>query len=207
MENPYWQFFTGETYLQTEAPVDPSSLTRWRKRIGEEGVETLLALAIEAARKAGMISKASQEKANELTQQLHKVNLPVLERDVERLERSAKQAEAAHSQRANEITRLEVELETNGALGQEETAAEKQREFEHMERRCAELDHRAKALDHLLKLLCEKRSALARRLSAPLQKHLVFRPTSWTACRLPAHYFGSSQWKRFETIVRPLIMH
>ena len=29
VENPYWQLFTGETYLQTEAPVDPSSMTRW----------------------------------------------------------------------------------------------------------------------------------------------------------------------------------
>ena len=25
VENPYWQFFTGETYLQTELPIDPSS--------------------------------------------------------------------------------------------------------------------------------------------------------------------------------------
>jgi hypothetical protein len=32
VENPYWQVFTGETYLQTEPPIDPSSLTRWRKR-------------------------------------------------------------------------------------------------------------------------------------------------------------------------------
>jgi IS5 family transposase len=62
VENPYWQFFTGETDLQTEAPVDPSSLTRWRKRIGEAGVETLLALTIEAARKAGMISKTSVDR-------------------------------------------------------------------------------------------------------------------------------------------------
>ena len=62
VENPYWQFFTGETDLQTEAPVDPSSLTRWRKRVGEAGVETLLALTIEAARKAGMISKTSVDR-------------------------------------------------------------------------------------------------------------------------------------------------
>ena len=59
LENPYWQFFTGETYLQTELPIDPSSLTRWRKRIGEEGVETLLAVTIEAAHAAGLIKKSS----------------------------------------------------------------------------------------------------------------------------------------------------
>jgi hypothetical protein len=27
VENPYWQYLTGETYFQTEAPIDPSSLT------------------------------------------------------------------------------------------------------------------------------------------------------------------------------------
>jgi IS5 family transposase len=34
VENPYWQGFTGETLLQTEPPIDPSSLTCWRKRVG-----------------------------------------------------------------------------------------------------------------------------------------------------------------------------
>ena len=55
VENPYWQYFCGETYLQTELPIDPSSLTRWRKRVGEEGVETLLAASIDAARRGGVI--------------------------------------------------------------------------------------------------------------------------------------------------------
>ncbi|MDA8522945.1 IS5 family transposase [Acidovorax sp. NCPPB 4044] len=59
VENPYWQFFCGETYLQTEPPIDPSSLTRWRKRVGEEGVETLLAASIDAARRGGVIRKCS----------------------------------------------------------------------------------------------------------------------------------------------------
>jgi IS5 family transposase len=62
LENPYWQFFTGETYLQTELPIDPSSLTRWRQRIGEEGVELLLAVTLEAARAAGLIKRASLDK-------------------------------------------------------------------------------------------------------------------------------------------------
>jgi len=59
VEIPYWQFFCGETYLQTEAPIDPSSLTRWRQRVGEEGVEALLAASIDAARRGGVIQKAS----------------------------------------------------------------------------------------------------------------------------------------------------
>lgn len=57
--NLYWQLFTGETYLQTEPPIDSSSLTRWRKRLGEAGVEEPLAETIEAAKRAGVIKAAS----------------------------------------------------------------------------------------------------------------------------------------------------
>ncbi len=53
------QVFTGETWLQTEPPIDPSSLTRWRKRMGEAGVEELLAETIEAAKRAGVIKASS----------------------------------------------------------------------------------------------------------------------------------------------------
>ena len=59
IENPYWQYFCGETDLQTQAPIDPSSLTRWRRRIGEEGVETLLMATIEAARRGGVVKASS----------------------------------------------------------------------------------------------------------------------------------------------------
>jgi IS5 family transposase len=62
VENPYWQVFTGETYLQTEPPVDPSSLTRWRKRLGEAGVEELLAETIDAAKRAGVIKASSAKR-------------------------------------------------------------------------------------------------------------------------------------------------
>lgn len=59
VENPYWQVFTGEIYLQTEPPIDPSSLSRWRKRMGEVGVEELLAQSIEAAKRASVIKPAN----------------------------------------------------------------------------------------------------------------------------------------------------
>ena len=49
-ENPYWQHFSGERYFRHELPCDPSSLVRWRQRIGEEGCEWLLSHTIEAAR-------------------------------------------------------------------------------------------------------------------------------------------------------------
>jgi len=54
-ENPYWQHFCGETFFQHRLPLDPSSMTRWRKRIGEEGVEWLLTQTIEAGKRTGVV--------------------------------------------------------------------------------------------------------------------------------------------------------
>lgn len=62
VENPYWQHFCGETYFQHEPPIDPSSLTRWRQRVGEEGVEWLLTETIEAARRGKVVKKQSFDK-------------------------------------------------------------------------------------------------------------------------------------------------
>jgi hypothetical protein len=55
VENPYHHHFTGGVFFQHKHPIDPSSLTRWRKRTGEEGVEWLLTQTIEAGRKSGAI--------------------------------------------------------------------------------------------------------------------------------------------------------
>ena len=41
--------------MQTESPIDPSSLTRWRKRIGEDGVEKLLMVTIATTLKEGLV--------------------------------------------------------------------------------------------------------------------------------------------------------
>ena len=35
VENPHWQHFSGRQFLEHEFPIDPSSMTRWRKRLGE----------------------------------------------------------------------------------------------------------------------------------------------------------------------------
>jgi IS5 family transposase len=56
VENPYWQFFCGCQYMQHELPIDPSSLSKWRKRVEAERLEKLLeatlhtALAMKAVR-------------------------------------------------------------------------------------------------------------------------------------------------------------
>lgn len=54
VENPYWQYFCGEEYFQHQVPCHPTSLTKWRNRIGEVGCEWMLAVTIQA----GVESKA-----------------------------------------------------------------------------------------------------------------------------------------------------
>jgi IS5 family transposase len=48
VENAYWQYFCGETYFKHEPPIHPTSLTRYRQRLGQDGCEELLHLTIEA---------------------------------------------------------------------------------------------------------------------------------------------------------------
>jgi transposase, IS5 family len=62
VENPYYQHFTAETFFQHRLPIDPSSLTRWRKRIGEEGVEWMLTQTIQAGQKSGVIDEGSAKR-------------------------------------------------------------------------------------------------------------------------------------------------
>ena len=42
LENPYWQYFCGNEYFEHGFPIDASSMTRWRKRVSEAGMEKLL---------------------------------------------------------------------------------------------------------------------------------------------------------------------
>lgn len=45
-ENPYWQYFCGETEMQWGAPCEPSDLVHFRHRIGVEGMQMILAVSI-----------------------------------------------------------------------------------------------------------------------------------------------------------------
>lgn len=64
LENPYWQYFCGFEYFQHEFPLDPSSLVRWRKRIGSKGMEKLLQGTIETAKRNGHVTEKHMERVN-----------------------------------------------------------------------------------------------------------------------------------------------
>lgn len=46
VENPYWQYFTGEQFFQHESPFDPTDFVHFRKRVGEAGMEKVLSLTV-----------------------------------------------------------------------------------------------------------------------------------------------------------------
>lgn len=48
VENPYWQYLCGEEFFRHQLPCHPTSLTKWRNRIGEAGCEWLLSVIIQA---------------------------------------------------------------------------------------------------------------------------------------------------------------
>ena len=56
-ENPYFQHFCGETFFQHRFPVEPPSLSIFRKRIGEKGMERLFGETIKLGLQTGTISK------------------------------------------------------------------------------------------------------------------------------------------------------
>ena len=58
VENPYWQYFCGETYFQHRTPIDPSSLTRFRQRIGETGCARILQVTVVAGMQSRTVKSA-----------------------------------------------------------------------------------------------------------------------------------------------------
>lgn len=62
VENPYWQFFCGEEYFRHDLPIDPSSLSRWRKRIAEDGSELILKITLLAGLQSGAVRESSLER-------------------------------------------------------------------------------------------------------------------------------------------------
>jgi transposase, IS5 family len=42
VENPYWQYFCGYEHMQHKFPIHPTSMVKWRERVGSERMEVLL---------------------------------------------------------------------------------------------------------------------------------------------------------------------
>jgi len=121
---------------------------------------------------AGERAKALQAEIAAVEQRIAAARPDILRQDVERLRRSADEAERARQTRELQRVQLETALAAAGAQGLEEELSRATAEQAQARRRCAELQRRAEALDYLLQRLEQRRQALTRRLQAPLQQHL-----------------------------------
>lgn len=68
LQNPYYQYFCGESEFQWEYPCDPSDMVHFRKRIGEDGAEKIFQLSVQTrakeirTKKDVLIDTTAQEK-------------------------------------------------------------------------------------------------------------------------------------------------
>lgn len=102
-ETPRWQFFSGSAYYEDRRPCDASTLIKFRKLLGEEGVEELLAQTIETAVQLRLIeSQALKEVFVDSTVQHKAITHPTDSRLLEvartKLVEEAKQAGIALKQ-------------------------------------------------------------------------------------------------------------
>jgi len=95
VENPYWQYFSGEKFFQHEPPIDSSSMSRWRTRVGEAGAEELLKESIQAGLRLKLIKASQVARVNVDTTVMeknirHPTDARLLDRAREKLVKQAK---------------------------------------------------------------------------------------------------------------------
>jgi len=64
VENPYYQFFCGNEYFEHNIPIDSSSMTRFRERIGSETIEELFKETVKSAERANQLKQKDFEQLN-----------------------------------------------------------------------------------------------------------------------------------------------
>ena len=64
LENGYWMHFCGFEFFIHRLPLDPSSLVRWRKRIGPQNMEQLLVETLETAKRGEHLTEGHMERVN-----------------------------------------------------------------------------------------------------------------------------------------------
>jgi IS5 family transposase len=64
IENPYWQYFCGYTHMQHECPIHPTSMTKWRNRVGADRLAELLKETIDLAVREKHLSPRDLERVN-----------------------------------------------------------------------------------------------------------------------------------------------
>jgi IS5 family transposase len=76
IENPYYQYFCGEEFFQHRLPLDRSSMTHWRNRMGEERLQALLQESLAVADQDGADEAFGARRASLSTPRCSRRTLP-----------------------------------------------------------------------------------------------------------------------------------
>ncbi len=96
VENPYWQFFCGCHTFQHELPLHPTSLVKWRQRLGAERLQELLQETIAIAVREKQVTAHELQQVNIDTTVpekniTHPTDSKLLRTAIEKLAQAAKQ--------------------------------------------------------------------------------------------------------------------
>jgi IS5 family transposase len=64
VENPYYQYFCGNEYFEHSLPIDSSSMTNFRKRMGKETIEELFEETVKSAKGSNQLKEKDFEQIN-----------------------------------------------------------------------------------------------------------------------------------------------
>ncbi len=64
VENPYWQYLSGMSHFEHRPPINPSSMSRWRRRVGESGAEELLGETVRTGLRLNLIRRVQIRRVN-----------------------------------------------------------------------------------------------------------------------------------------------
>ncbi len=110
VENHYWQFFSDMKWFEHEMPIHPSTMCRWRKRVGDEGAEQLLKQTIEAGFKLKAVKPHQLKRINvDTTVQEKEIRFPadarLYDRARQRLVVEAKKRDIQLRQNCNRLSK------------------------------------------------------------------------------------------------------
>ena len=110
VENPYWQYFSGMKYFEHKLPIQPSSMIRWRNKIGDAGAEELLKQTIEAGLQLKAVKATQLKRVNiDTTVQEKDIRFPtdarLYDRARDRLVKGAKKNGISLRQNYNRLSR------------------------------------------------------------------------------------------------------
>ena len=110
LQNPYWQYFCGMQYFEHKMPIDNSSMTRWRNRFKEDGINQINKNLFKAMLKKEIIKKSDLKKATlDTTVQTKAIRYPtdisLCDRQREHLVKQAKKEGIELRQNYNKVSK------------------------------------------------------------------------------------------------------